>query len=144
MKFLVEMMNGPILRRSILVNSHKVVNFKPANGTFFLVLAASNTSCIVFARHVHAVLVVIVTDDARVWMCSLTHECCLYCANVSLTWSNLENCLVSNFKQQTHFPFIRESSPCSICCSHVFNIKFVSIGSDGCMYVGQMLVFREI
>ncbi len=144
MKCLVELMIGSCWGCSILVNSHKVVNLEPANWTFLQVLATSNASCIVFARHVNTVFVILVTNDACVWMCSLAHECCLYCANISLAWTNLENCLICNLEQQTHLSLVRKSSPCSVCCTHVLNVKLVSNRSDCCMNIWQVLVFGEI
>lgn len=110
---------------SILVYPYKIVNFEPTDWTFFQVFTASNACCVMFTRHIHAIFVILVANNACIWMSLLTDVSCLDSADISLTRTYLKYSLVRNFKQWTDFWLIRKSLPGSICCSHVFDIKLI-------------------
>ncbi len=97
-----------------------------------------------FARHVDTVFIIIVANNASIRMSFLTNISGFYCTNVSLAWSNLENCFVTNFKQRTDLSFIWKPSPCSVCRTHIFNVKLLSNWCDCRMNIRQVLVLRKV
>lgn len=128
---------------SVFVNSNKVFNFESANWTLFQIFTASDTSSIVFARHVNTVFVVFIANNASIRKGFLADISCFYSANISLAGTNFKNWFVLNLVQWTDFPFIGQSPPSSIRSSHVFNVILLTNRSDSCMNIGKMLIFRE-
>lgn len=118
---------------SIFVYPYKIVNFEPTDRTFLQVFTASNTSCVMFTRHINAIFVILITYDACIWMSLLTYISCLYSADISLTRTYLKYRLVRNFKQWTDLWLIGKSLPGSICCPHVFDIELIVQWCDGGM-----------
>jgi hypothetical protein len=80
--------------QSILVDPDKVINLKPANRALFQVLTAPNTGRIMLARHVNAVLIILVANDTRIGVGPLADKRGLDGANIRLAGTNLEHCLV--------------------------------------------------
>ncbi len=96
------------------------------------------------ARHVHAVLVILVAYDTSVGVGPLTDQCGFDRTHVRLTGADLEHRLVHDLEQQAHFPFVGKPSPCAVGCSHVLDVKLIADWSDRGVDVGQVLVLREV
>ena len=70
--------------KSILIYPDKVINLEPANGALLQVLTAPNTGRIMLARHVHTVLVILVTNDTGIGVGALAHKRSLDGTHISL------------------------------------------------------------
>lgn len=128
---------------SVFINSYKIVNFNSAYWALFQVLAASDASSIMFARHVNTIFIIFVTNNTGTRKSFLADINCFYSAYISLTWTNFKNRFVLNLIKWTYFPFVWKSSPSTICCSHVFNEIFISNGCNCCMNIWKMLILWE-
>jgi hypothetical protein len=96
------------------------------------------------AWHIHAVLVILVADNTRIWVGPLTDQSCLNRAHVRLTGTDLEHRLVHNLEEQAHLTFVGKPSPCPVGRSHILDVEFIADWGDCGMDVGQVLVFGEV
>ena len=96
------------------------------------------------ARHVHAVLVLVAADHARVRVAPLTHQRHLDLADVGLVGADLKHRLVLDLEQVTRLALQRQSLPRSIRCTHVLDVVFsIDVGYRR-VQVAQMLVVGEV
>lgn len=130
--------------QSGLIYTYKVFDFHSADRAFFQVLATFYTGSIVLARKIHAVLILITANHARIRMSLLTHQGHFYLADICLIRSDFEDSLISNFEQFAGFALHGQSLPCTIGSAHILNIVLsIAVANRG-MDVAEMLVIREV
>ena len=96
------------------------------------------------ARHVNAVLIILVANDTRIGVGPLADKRGLDGANIRLAGTNLEHCLVHYLEQQADLALVGESSPGAVGSAHVLNIKLVTDWGYGGVDIGQVLVLGEV
>ena len=69
---------------SRFVDPNKILYLISADGAIPQILTASDTSSVVFAGHINAVLIILKTNYACIWICSLAHKRSLNFACVGL------------------------------------------------------------
>ena len=61
---------------SRFINSNKVLDFEPADRTFLQVLATLDAGRIVLAGHIHTVFIIVIANNAGIWIALFTHTLC--------------------------------------------------------------------
>lgn len=94
---------GNYSNHSRLVYPDEILNLDSADGALLEVLAAFDASSIMLARHIDTVLVLITADHTGIGVTLLTNQRHLDLADIGLIGSDLEDCLVLDFKEVTLF-----------------------------------------
>ena len=136
--------NDKRLIGSGFIDADEILNLNAADRTLAEVLAALDACCVVLARHVHAVLIVLVADDARVGHSLVTYVRCLYFATVGGAGPEFKYELVHQLFVPAGFSFQRQPLPRPIGSSHVLDVVLVLDGEDRGVHVAEVLVIGEI
>lgn len=142
--FLLLMYGMNELKRSGFVDTYIIFNLSPADRTLLQILAALDTRRIMFAWHIHAVLLLFTANHASIGMRFLAHQCHLYFADVGLVGSYFEDCFIVDFEEFAGFALHGEALPGAVGSAHVFDVVFGIHVADGGVDVAEVLVVWEV
>lgn len=94
-------------------------------------------------RHINTIFIILIAYNTSIRVSSLTNIRRFYCANISLRWTYFKYCFVHYFKLGRRLTLITKTSPCSVCSSHIFYVKFTVLRNYSWMSVWQMLILRK-
>ena len=86
------------MQLSRFVNANEILNLLPTNRALLQIFTTFDTSSIMLAWQVHAVLVVVAADHTGIGVRLVFDQTHLYLADVSLVRTNLEHCLLLDLK----------------------------------------------